>query len=314
MKGDRMYRRRCMLAGCTVLVLACGSADRSYKGRSAEAWVSQLTAASAAQRTAAADALYHIAPRSDLAVTALLRAMRDPDAEVQAAVAVALSTIGPRALPGLIEAVSDDHARVRVLAVDVLASQGSSAAGAIPQIAKALADPDEDVRRAAAAALERFGPLARNAAPGLALAAGNGTPELRAACLLALVATRADTAFILPIATSSLGDAAAVVRRAAVRVVSLALADAGRKLALLGPLMRDQDTSVRMQAYRALGGLLGDSSVGPAIHSALVLARADPDPSARELVERMLSPAAQSAQSADGPAEPRGGVRVQRPE
>ena len=96
MKGERMFCRRWMLAGCSVLVLACGSADRSYKGRSAEDWVSQLTAASAAQRTAAADALYHIAPREDVAVTALLRAMRDPDAEVQAARHGSIQAADPR--------------------------------------------------------------------------------------------------------------------------------------------------------------------------------------------------------------------------
>ena len=88
---------------------ACGNADRAFKGRSAEEWAAQLSAQRTEDRITAADAIYHIAPQSDTVVGALLRAMRDSNAEVQQSVAVALTTIGPRALPGLTEAMSDDH-------------------------------------------------------------------------------------------------------------------------------------------------------------------------------------------------------------
>lgn len=269
---------------------ACGSADRAYKGRSADAWALQLSAQKTEERIAAADAMYHIAPQSRTVVDALLRAMRDSNAEVQQSVAVALTTIGARALPGLAEAIGDDHASVRALAINLLARQGASAASALPQFVRALGDSDVAVRKEAAYALERLGPLARSAVPALVSGARSGTPDLRAACLVALAAITADTSTLLPLARVSLGDAAGVVRRAAVTSLALAHLDAQSIFSMIVPLMRDRDTAVRLEVYRVMGSLVRDARVGPTAHAALVLARADPDSSARALVQQLLSP------------------------
>jgi HEAT repeat protein len=309
----RSSERRVLLAALTLLVCACEGAERSYNGRSAASWATQLSAPTSGDRVAAADALYHIAPQSKEVVDALLRAMRDTSAEVQSAVAVTLAIVGPRTLSGLAEAISDDHASVRALALNLLSGQGAAADFALPRITLALHDPDEAVRREAAATLERLGPLARSAAPALAAGARSGTPEFRAACLLALAAIPADSGVVLPVAIASLHDAAAVMRRAAIRAIAGLATDAKRQFTLILPLMRDQDTSVRLEAYRAMGGLTRDREVGPTAHAALGLARSDPDASARALVQRLLSPQRRSDPEAEFHARPRG-VVVREPE
>ena len=270
---------------------ACGNVDRDYKGRSAEAWAAQLSAAAPEDRTAAADALYQIAPRSEVALSALLQAMRDPNDAVQRSVAAALSTAGPRALPGLIEAIGDDHASVRALAIELLANQGRGSEAAIPRIGTALADADENVRRAAAMALAMYGESARSTAPQLAKAARSGTPDSRAAAIVALSAVHADTSAVISLLQRALKDSAAVVRRAAIKAVLMTINDPAREFTLLVPLSRDRDTSVRLESYRAMGVLLGDQGTRATAHAALIRARADPDSSARRLVQQLLDPA-----------------------
>lgn len=129
------------LVGLTIAA-ACGSTDRAYQGRSAGSWSEQLDAATPADRIAAADALYHIAPQSSDVVDALLRAMRDTNGQVQSAVAVALATTGSRSLPGLEAALRDDHASVRALAIRLLANQGARAVGSRNAISERLSDTD----------------------------------------------------------------------------------------------------------------------------------------------------------------------------
>jgi HEAT repeat protein len=310
----RAHRRVRFLTVATFgLLSGCSSTDRAYNGRSAESWATQLTAERAHDRVIAADALYHVAPQSDAVVNALLRAMRDSDPEVQRTVVVALSTIGPRAIPGMTAAVEDDHASVRSLAIELLAQQGSASIPALPEITRALRDPDDQVRRAAASALRSFEKAAQGATASLTTCARNGTPELRAECLTALAAVSSDTSTVLALASASLSDGAAVVRRTAVRITTAFVDKPTPKLNMLLPLMRDEDTSVRLETYRAVGGLLNDASVGAVARAALVMSRSDRDSSARVLVQRLLEPRAPSQETEAEQHHRQTNVEVRRP-
>jgi HEAT repeat protein len=140
-------------------------------------------------------------------------ALSDPDLTVDAA--VALSFMGPKAVPPLEKALSSDDAAVRrealrsmgklrfrapLLSQDVLPllldamgdpDEGVRAVAAtylgimhddpdasVPLLAQALEDPDVTVRRAAASALGSFGAAASSALPALKKAAGSADPDL----------------------------------------------------------------------------------------------------------------------------------------
>ena len=280
-------------AALTVAVIAlsgCERSDRPYKGRSAEDWAAQLSAASAEDRIDAAYALYHVAPQTEKIVSALVRAMNDSNGDVQEAVAVALATVGARALPDLTAAIRDDHASVRELAIRLVTNHGNAAEGAIPDIIQALADTSELVRRTAATSLGSFGRLASRADPSLIRCVNRDTPDVRAACLVALSQTTGDTAVAVKLATAGLRDAAAPVRRAAVRTILHIGAGGTEKYSALLPLIRDEDTSVRVEVYKALGTMLQDPIVGPTVRATLTLAQSDQDQSARAIAQSLLKP------------------------
>lgn len=280
--------RSACLVGLTIGA-ACGSTDRAYRGRSADSWSEQLEAATPADRIAAADALYHIAPQSSGVVDALLRAMRDTNGQVQSAVAVALATTGSRSIPGLEDALRDDHANVRALAVRLLANQGAGAFGSRSAIAERLSDPDYTVQREAALALEHMGSQARESTPALVTCAATGTPEVRAACLGALVAVAPESPDLHRIADMSLGDPAAVVRRTAVGVVGAIDSVVGSH-ARWTRLGHDPDPSVRLVVFQALAKRSAMAGSAPELRMELRKGLVDADSSVRTLVRDALDP------------------------
>lgn len=72
---------------------------------------------------------------------------------------------GEALIPGLVHALEDDDAEVRLLAVGLLDAAGPGAEAVLPGLVKKVADADRLVRVAAASALARFGPLAPAAVP-----------------------------------------------------------------------------------------------------------------------------------------------------
>lgn len=282
-------------------ILACGSPDRAYRGHTAPEWAAQLSAPSTAERVAAAEALYHIAPTSNEVVDALIAAMKDTSGEVQATVALALSTVGARAVPGLAGALDDDHTSVRMVALSLLRERGADAAPATHEIAHALVDPDEDVRIAAARTLERIGPAAREAEPALLEAARRGSTLLRAAALQALIANDAEPTALAPALAAALRDTAWMLRVATVPLLPGSRIGRSDVLAMIVPLTRDPDARVRQAAYGSIGGLLGSAPVDSQAHAILAVGTADPDPNVRRMAQRTLAP----PPMADSLSEPR---------
>ncbi|HEY7328081.1 MAG TPA: thioredoxin domain-containing protein [Gemmataceae bacterium] len=72
---------------------------------------------------------------------------------------------GEGLIPGLVAALEDDHAELRLLAVELLGAAGARAEAAVPALVKNVADPDRLVRLAAASVLAQFGLLAAAAVP-----------------------------------------------------------------------------------------------------------------------------------------------------
>lgn len=137
--------------------------------------------------------LHALGPAS---LPALARALRDPDADMRRAAAVALDVLGggwwqfddggPRldlrpVLPALLAALRDSDPDVRAWAVRDIGDIGAPAAAAVPRLRALVRGPDGLSRAGACSALGAIGPAARAALPDLQWALGDASPAVRAA-------------------------------------------------------------------------------------------------------------------------------------
>jgi len=114
--------------------------------------------------------LIDLAPDTETAQPALIRALSDEDPRVARDAARALGALGERAspsVPHLVKALSHRDSVVRLYVAEALASIGPAAASATPDLTKALRDPDPGVRWAAGEGLAAIGPKAAPAVPEL---------------------------------------------------------------------------------------------------------------------------------------------------
>ena len=74
---------------------------------------------------------------------------------------IALSKIGPAAVPVLIEALEDERGVVREESAWMLGHVGPQAVAAIAALREALKAPDHYVRESSASALDRIGPAGK---------------------------------------------------------------------------------------------------------------------------------------------------------
>jgi HEAT repeat protein len=91
-----------------------------------------------------------------IVIPLLLDALDDEDASVRHIAVTYLGIVRDnpqKEVPGLIEALKDEDSEVRQAAAGALAAYGSLAEPAIPALKKAATDPDEDVQREAGRAL-----------------------------------------------------------------------------------------------------------------------------------------------------------------
>jgi HEAT repeat protein len=153
------------------------------------------------------DQLHALGPA---AVSALARALRDPDPEMRRDVAVALDVVGGGwwhfpdgdskldlrpALPALLASLQDFDSGVRAWAAQDISDMGAAAAPAVVHLRAMLHSTDAGSRSTACRALGRIGSPAHDALPDLRDALGDSSPEVRQAARAAITSIdRADAA------------------------------------------------------------------------------------------------------------------------
>lgn len=115
-------------------------------------------------RYLAAQALSKIGDEAESAVPTLLKALRDDDMWLRAAVTGALIQIGNPSVPGLTKALFDDNKAVRRAAAKALGRIGSERA--VSALTVALKDSDHAVKQFSAEALRRINTPEARAALG----------------------------------------------------------------------------------------------------------------------------------------------------
>lgn len=117
---------------------------------------------------------------NNIAVPALIVALKDSDVEVRRAAANSLSNLDdPRAVPGLIDALKDSDAEVRCSAAHGLGSLEDKRA--VPGLVALLKDGNKDVRQAALSALHSMPEQVPDEA--ILTAIGDSDPEVRSAAV-----------------------------------------------------------------------------------------------------------------------------------
>src|SRR5947209_14146481 len=121
----------------SLAVMTRAADEKTYEGKTLQAWLAQLQDKEPKQSLAAIDALLKV---------------------------------GPPAVPALGDALKGKEAALRRNAAYVLGELGPDAKDAVGALADALRDEDAGTRQYAAAALGRIGPDASAATPGLVAA------------------------------------------------------------------------------------------------------------------------------------------------
>jgi hypothetical protein len=147
------------------------STDPVYRGCPLSEYRTRLKAASGARRAAILRSIGAFREDAAAAGPEVARMLHDPDTEVRAAAAWALSQMGPAGavgVPGLVNCLADPQPLVRSLSAVALRSIGPKAVSAVPALTRALSDVEPAVRAPAADALGHIGPAAKAAVGALA--------------------------------------------------------------------------------------------------------------------------------------------------
>ena len=144
------------------------------------------------------DQLHALGPAG---ISALARALRDPDPEMRRDVAVALDVVGGGwwhfpdgaskldlrpALPALLASLQDSDSGVRAWAAEDISDMGAAAAAAVSRLRAMLHSANAGSRSIACSALGRIGSPAHDALPDLQGALGDSSPQVRQAARAAI--------------------------------------------------------------------------------------------------------------------------------
>lgn len=172
-----------------------------------------------------------------------------------------LARVGPGGVPALIESLKDTRLDCRLAAINGLRYQGPAAKDAVPLLLPLLKDPNAKVQNAAVGALGAIGPAAEAAVPAVAefLAPRTLDPALRMAAADALGNMGPKAVALLiqalddPIPETRAAAAAGLGRLIAASAPNAAAAEPA--LAVLTKRLTDNRSDVRREAATALGAL-----------------------------------------------------------
>jgi len=245
-----------------------------------------------ALRAAVAAVLAFMGPDAGPAVPALVRTLKDKDLDVRIGVVMALGEIGPAARPSagnlLALAVDDDFAFLEPLASVSLGNMG-----AVAELIEACGHQDNRVRRLAISALLVMGADAARAVPALATALNDKEPQVRALAVKTLGRIGARAKTTAPQLQPLLADRAVDVCLNA----TLAIWQLGGTTDLSVPLntLRDGDANTRRHACEVLGAIRPQD---PAVVKALIQAFEKADDELRPLYAQTLGELGTSARLA----------------
>jgi HEAT repeat protein len=177
----------------------------------------------------------------------------DPVLNLDLAASHALTAIGPPAVPGVVDLLSNKDKGLRRGAVFILADMGAGAKAAAPDLAKRLEDEDPEVRQYTAVALGRIGRDASAAVPALRKAFRDPAPGVRVTAAVAVMRIDPQADGALDVVKEALRHKDAEVRLMAVQTLGPLKPTARPALLALAAAAKDEDAEVRYWAVTWLG-------------------------------------------------------------
>jgi len=156
-------------------------------------------------RTAAARALGDLEPHPEIVLPEMKRVLAGAEPEVLHRAMDALASIGPKAVPRLINALKYEQVDEKV--ASILGRMGPEAAPAVPELTELLERDDADARSEALFALAAIGPPAKSAVPEMTEALDDPDMNVRYAAAYALGSVGPEAMSAKPALVQKLGGA-----------------------------------------------------------------------------------------------------------
>ena len=225
-------------------------------------WTGRLTADRAEDRADAAAALV----RGGADALPLLRhLLANQDECLRQETFEIIRSLGPCAVPLLVETLARKEASLRLQAVGILIDFAPDTVAARPALVRALRDKDPLVARDAARALGALGTMAAPSVPALVKALAHHDEHLRIYAAEALASIGPAAVAAIPSLTNALGEPVAGVRWAACEALAAMGPPAASAVPRLIDALKDEFLLVRICAAGALGhiGAKATAAVDP---------------------------------------------------
>jgi HEAT repeat protein len=237
------------------------------------------------RRVEAAKLLGYAMERGDAALPALIEALGDENAEVRLMAVGALGVMNPsKAAKDLAKLIGDDDVRVRKAVVQSLGRARGAKAIALKALAKVAGDEDHQVAGPALRAMKDLDASA--GVPTFLAALSSENPLVKAAALLALGSAGDKADAVVPAIVAALADESSTVRGAAFSALRTLGEKAGAALPALLARAREEASPDRAGA---LGALAYISPGSKTVLKTLVSALTDADPTIAMCAESALA-------------------------
>jgi HEAT repeat protein len=260
--------------------------DKPLAQEAAQQLVARLTDQDAFVRVAAARALSALQLDPEITFPIFERALATADEQTTRHALDALATLGPRAVPRLINALK--HDTLRVQAAYTLGQIGPQAAEATQPLAGLVGDANSKVASEAAMALAKIGPAAKASVPALVAALEKPECDSAHAIIYALGKIGPDASAAKPALVKRVTSDASLAVLAAWAITQIDPRSSEVSSAALPALVAglgDASPESRQMAVHALASI---NPLPPAAMASLEKAAQDTDPAVREAAAEAL--------------------------